>query len=259
MQVVTTFFNNETYHQENLIRWYNKIWDTKQYIFFIGKEKLEHTSFALNGILFNVVDDGNIRRYEYQSGTNTPDQWNNYKAVFYDIIRQYHRIYPSLWIDCDELIFCKNIQSAINDGFVKTHFYEYVPVKPFSFNSETLWSACGWYYREQSLGNTQPTHVNCKRFSLDPHHQFQHMGGGNDYCKHNAQPDDYENICYHVGVYSNEHFLKSKHWMQTHPQGIEISETDRQALSSLQEIFEAHYTTCKFDTFTLNLKEKYNL
>ena len=118
---------------------------------------------------------------------------------------------------------------------------------------------CPWYYREQSLGNkTTVSHNNCKSFSLITPHRGGHMGGGNNYCNHGDvfNPSSFDNICFHIGVFSKQHYIENKHWLQTHPDGIEISNDCRNS-GVLDREFEQFYYNCCFDTIEYNLKQNY--
>lgn len=251
MQICTTFFNNEHFYRENFIRWYTDIWDATEFIFFVGKPRLELSNFACNGINFNYVEINNIKQYEYISGTNTPNEWHNLKQVFFDVLESRHKSYPCLWVDCDELIYSKNINNLISNKYFKTHFYEYVPSTPFNLFSNSIWCECPWYYREQSLGNEAINHHNCKHFSLEGPRSGGHMGN-NSYCNNSYIYSDYDNICFHVGVHSQEHYLENKHWLQTHPDGIEIPHINRDE-QLLKNHFDNFYLTCAFNTFELNI------
>jgi hypothetical protein len=174
-----------------------------------------------------------------------------------------------MWLDCDEFIYTKDINKALKDTYIKTHYYEYVPIKPFSFNSDSLWSVCPYYYREQSrllkrtitklLHIKKVSHALCASRSFNPLLQGGHMGVNNDYCNTKLKYDDYLNVCFHVGVHSKEHYLTSKHWLQTHPDGIGITQNDRQSDNLLSKNFEKYHAKCEFETFKLNLHERYKL
>ena len=262
MQIVTTFFNNEQYYMMNFIRWYKTIWKADKFVFFIGRNRLEDTNYERSGLKCKVTRMDGMTIYEYASGTNTTAMWNNLKLVFYDIIRYEHDNFPSMWVDCDEFVYSKNIVQAVKEVDFKTHFYEYVPVKPFNMNDSSLWSECPWHYRVQALAGRPiiPAdliyHADCKFFTFDPARQSGHIGGVNHYCNDNKSYNDYDNICFHIGVCSKEHYLTRKHWMQTHPNGIEINDIDRKS-GMLSGIFDKYYAICGFKTFELNLFEKY--
>lgn len=255
MQIATTFFNNEKYYYDIFIRWYSKIWNATNFVFFVGSLTDVDANVTCGGVSFKQTVNNNITTYTYKSGVNTPDQWHNLKQVFFSILEQQHQTLPSLWVDCDELIYVKDLNSVISGREFKTHFYEYVPKTEFSLDSPTTWSVCPWYYREQSLGNTtKVNHDNCKWFSLLTPHRGGHMGGGNNYCCNGDVSDiaSYDNICFHVGVFSKEHYIESKHWLQTHPNGIEISDSCRRS-GVLDSTFEDYYHTCKFKTIDVDL------
>ena len=269
MQIVTTFFNNEKYYMDNFIHWYRKLWGADRFIFFIGKSSLDSFNWEKNEISFLVTERPGFVTYEYKSGDNSADQWNAFKAVFYEIIKCNHTVYPSMWLDCDEFIYTKDINKALKDTYIKTHYYEYVPNKPFSLNSDSLWSVCPYYYTEQSrlfkriitklLHIKKVPHRLCASRSFNPLLQGGHMGSNNGYCNTKFKYDDYLNVCFHVGVHSKEHYLTSKHWLQTHSDGIGITQNDRQSDNLLAEIFDKYHAKCEFETFTLNLHERYKL
>ena len=257
MTFITTFFNNEEYYMANFIAWYKKLWGANKFIFFIGKCEVNETNFECDGINFLVTENNNIITYEYKSGINEPNKWTSLKGVFNKIISINHMLYPSMWLDCDELIYSKDIDKVLKDTYIKTHYYEYIPIIPFDLNSNSKWSVCSYYYREQALGNMKDVqHQNCAYRSLNPLEQGGHMGGGNDYCNTSLKYDDYTNICFHVGVHSKDHYQKSKHWLQTHPNGIEINDDVRDS-GILSNIFDDFHINCTFDTFTLNLYDTY--
>lgn len=251
MQVCTTFFNNEQFYEQDFIKWYTNIWGATEFIFFIGRSQLKTLNFTYNNINFNYSEINNIKRYEYVSGTNTPSDWHNLKQVFYNILENRHKAYPSLWVDCDELIYSKNIDSLISKQEFQTHFYEYVPATPFNLFANSIWCECPWYYREQALNNHFNNHSNCKKFSLLTPRAGGHMGY-NTYCNNSFTYEEYDNICFHIGVYSQNHYLENKHWQQTHPDGIEIPHVNRDR-QFLNNHFERFHLNCIFNTFELNI------
>lgn len=258
MQIVTTFFNNEQYYMNNFVHWYKTLWKPNRFIFFIGKKTIDSYNFESHNIKFFVETKDNIITLKYRSSNNTTDQWHNLKQVFFEILKNNFMTYPSLWVDCDDFIYCKDIDKAVHDKQFKVHFYEHVPLQSFNFNNNTLWSTQCYYYREQALGNTLPKHDNCPLYRLEVGKQCSHMGHLNNYCNNNYTVDDYPNICWHVGIYSKEHYLNSKHWLQTDINGPGITEQDRSS-GILIEHFNKYYAKCNFDTFNLNLKERYML
>ena len=259
MQIISTFFNNEQYYLANFLHWYRTLWKADCFIFFIGKTVCEPSNYSHSGVQFYQSEKNGVITYEYPSTTNTPDQWHKLKMIFNQIVQQKHSNPNSLWVDCDEMIYCKNLQQTIDEKQFATHFFEYVPNQNFALNSNSLWSVHPWYYRLQALKQL-PTHDDCKRFFIGTATMFNsgHMGNSNKYCKSDAIYTEYDNICYHVGVYSKEHFLTSKHWLQTHPTTPNIKNEDRQT-NMLNEIFDNHYAQCLFPIFTLNLAKEYNL
>ena len=138
MQIATTFFNNEKYYLDNFVLWYTKLWNIKKFIFFIGNENLTTFNFKFNNIPFLVEDKSNILYYNYRSKPyNNRDEWHFLKSNFYDIIKNIHQS-QTLWVDCDEFIFSKNINKVLNEGYFKTHFCEYVPQIPFNLKEEMV-------------------------------------------------------------------------------------------------------------------------
>ena len=264
MQVISTFFNNEEYYMDNILHWYRTIWNCKKFIFFIGKHELKETNFSTGGINFFVREEEDITYYEYKSNPyNTATQWSHFKHIFIENVVD-KRI-PSLWVDCDEFVYCKDVENTLSKPEFRTHFYEYVPVIPFEFDSDSLWSVQPWYYREQSFNNNHNnriTHNNCKVFHLDKS-RAGHMGKSN-YCKNSNDYDDYDNICFHVAVQSKKYFFSNcqqwdvpingknvpynKHRIQTEIYDLNVSDED---------IFNKYFIGCEFDTFNLNLYEKY--
>jgi hypothetical protein len=272
MQLVSTFFNNEKYYMNNILKWYRNIWNIDKFIFFVGKNKLAQFNYTFDakdvaGVWNNngdtsknflVREEEDIIFYEYVSDTNDPVLWSQLKHFFLrPIIIKEHNIQETLWVDCDEFIYAKNIDKIIKNGNFHAHFYEYVPKKQFNLDSVSLWSECPWYYREQSLGKINLSHQNCKSWDISQETcGGVHMGYSNTYCDDNCSYNDYDNICFHVGVHSKEHFLLNKHWLQTDKMTLEIKNVDRNS-DKLTKIFDTYYFDCKFDTFELNLSEKY--
>lgn len=275
MNISTTFFNNEEYYLDNYIKWYSKLYNVEQFIFFIGKKDIvdfnffyptNHINFTQvsdwhkHGINFFKTTSNNIVKLFYKSNNNTTEDWHCLKLAFWDILKNNFYNPNTLWTDCDELLYVSDINQALTEGYIKTHFYEYIPKHPFSLDSETLWSVCPWYYREQALSNRQNiNHHNCKIFNLRYPQETKHMGHiSNSYCNSNYTYKDYTNVCWHVGVHSREHYFKGKHWLQTDPNGRDIWEQDRIS-GVLKNSFEKYHIECEFPTFNINLKEVYKI
>lgn len=259
MIICTTFFNNEQYYLNNYIRWYEKLFPVKKFIFFIGESNIDEFNWQYKQINFFIKNEGNIIILKYKSICNSPSQWHFLKTIFWSYLNEFHANNKILFTDCDELIYSNNINLCIEQGFIKTHFYEHVPINNFSLDTETTWSVCPWYYREQSLNNANINHHNCKIFNLNAPSENKHMGHLSDsYCNSNFSYTDYNNVCWHVGIHSREHYLNSKHWLQTEPE-LKVIERKDQNNNFLYENFEKFYKFSKFDTFNLKLSYIYNV
>jgi hypothetical protein len=258
MQISTTFFENESFYLANYIEWYTKTLNPEKFIFFVGRRNFLESNFNYRGINFLLTESSNIITLEYNSDNNSTSQWHDLKQIFFSIIKTHFNKTPTLFTDCDELLFCKNINQALRNGYIKTHFFEHVPKQDFSLREDMLWSVQPWFYREQALGNVAVSHRDCKIFHIFNPEHTSHMGDRNNYCCTDSTYKDYDNICWHVGIHSKEHYIKNKHWMQTHPDGIAIDPIDREN-GVLNHHFEKYYKTCLFETFTLNLSQEYKL
>lgn len=252
MQIASTFYNNEQYYMESLIQWYKKVWNADKFIFFIGRPKITRSNYHKDGVDFFVSTKGDVTTYEY---THLFNHWYIRKPIFCSIIKTEH---PGLglWVDCDEFVYSKNVEAlkARSEKF-PTHFFEYVPITPFQMNSDSLWCEYSWYYREQALNNGEgSSHRSCKDFTLNTAGDGGHMGINNNYCDSKLKWNEYENICFHVGVHSREHFLHHKHFLQTHKYGPELN---TRFIDDLAKTFDTYYAKCKYNTFVLNLAKTF--
>jgi hypothetical protein len=252
MQIASTFHNNEQYYMEPLIQWYRKVWKADKFIFFIGTPKITQSNYHRGGIDFFVSTKEGITTYEYQHVFN---QWDKWKYIFCDIIKSEH---PGmgLWVDCDEFVYSKNIEQLKDRGErFATHFFEYVPISPFQMDSNSLWCEYSWYYREQALNNGEGSlHKSCKDFTLNSVADGGHMSTHNKYCNSKLKWNEYDNICFHVGVHSRNHFLYHKDFLQTHKYGPAIN---TRWIAEFEKTFDTYYAQCKYNTFVLNLYQTF--
>lgn len=250
LRIVTTFFKNEKYYLNTFIEWYSNHFKNNEFLFFIGDPNIKKFNINYDGLNFfekKEIKKGITFRYlYYKSAGQIPDDWHNTKQKLWAILRKYTSDKKTLICDCDELIYTKDLDKCINEGFIKTHFYEYKPnsyLNSFILDTENVWVEQGWYYRQPTF---KIEHNSCKCFYFDKR-DFHHMGEANDYCKkYNYRSDwkKYPNLCFHVSVISKEQYIATKNW--THIDDKNVADIN---------FNKTFYDTGEYETFKLNIKK----
>jgi len=259
MQIATTFCQNEPYYMEPFIEWYKSIWKADRFIFFRGVDGPLTFNHKTHGVDFQVTETKDTIDYAYQWKLNASlNDWFARIDVLAQIPKDDHPG-TGLFVDCDEFLYTKDVNALIaKGGKFYTHFYEYVPTHPFAIHQLSTWSKVPWYYREQAIRDGAClTHTACKFFTMDTLGGCHHAGYNNPYCNDKLTWKDYETICFHIGVHSEEYFLKNKHALQTVAGTREIRAEERQN-GYIQSQFDAYYKNCAFETFDLNLSTLMN-
>lgn len=259
MTVITTFCENEKYYYNDFIKWYTNVWGADQFIFFRGTRRHLNFNHETHGVEFFVEKIGNCINYWYPWAPSAPlSLWFLVYEAFSNIIKDDH---PGLglFVDCDEFLYSKNVSKLKAEGKpFNTHFYEYVPKQPFNISKDCTWSKIPLYYREQAIGgNSCSNHSCCKFYTLDSVGGCHHAGENNIYCNNSLEWNDYDNICFHVGVHSQQHFIFNKHALQIIKGTREMTEHERMS-GFANWAFNKFYNKCSFETFELNISNLYS-
>ncbi|CAG7581614.1 MAG: hypothetical protein SLAVMIC_00929 [uncultured marine phage] len=221
LRLVTTFFKNQEYYEDNYIDWYSKHFNNNEFIFFIGDPDLTNHNKSINGINFmvdeKVINDVKVLYYYYKSNGYVPEQWHKQKNILWGILRSHFDDRHTIITDCDELIYCTDLDKCIKEGSIKTHFYEYkVDEGKFTLDKDSTWVEQGWYYHLQLSNRPIKGHGGCKTFFFNKR-DFLHMGNNNTYCgdEIGCNWEEYENVCFHISISSKDQYYGSKQW--THP------------------------------------------
>ena len=215
LRLVTTFFHNRQYYEKDFIEWYSKHFDCNEFIFFIGEEGEVETNTHLLGYPFKREQwesEGITYTYlTYRYTAGTPDQWHSQKQILWAILRDCFDDKPTLVCDCDEFIYCQDIDGALERKSLKTHFYEHMPSlhHSFSLSENCKWNEQGWYFRNKQPSSKGIHHGACKAFYFNKR-EFVHMGDDNNYCKQTQNAlalDEYESVCFHASLTSLSQYL----------------------------------------------------
>jgi len=246
--VVTTYNGNEQYFQETFLEYYRKVWKPDWIVSLVGGDSAgDGQPFGLyDGRISEVEPDHFVVRYLSPKSQQQPE-WNLMRDRLLAQVKRCSNNAKILVVDCDEFVSGKIEELWETDSFL-SHFVEYVPAKPFDRREIGQWSTRAWYYRSQALKETiSNPHLRCKRFPIKNGQIGFHA---NENCGYDCPTSaNGQSVTFHVGVASKEHFMSSKHFDQTTPEGESLASSENPAADTFHE----HHETCQFETFPFRL------